>query len=149
MTLGTASKLVISVGSLFTNFKEGLSQDILNDVTTRNHFLKSCNFYQDEERDGVDYIFDITDREDVMNTDLEVGEVYDLYNNFIHGKATKYFLCGCNYPTPVQFPNEKEFVSTLIGWVDEVARHILAHPSVCESHYYIYQKYIGGLSFQL
>ena len=149
MTLDAATKLLNSVNSVISNFKKGLSQDILNDVTTRNQFLKSCNFYQDEEFDGANYIFDITDREDVMNTDLEVGEVYDLYNNFIHNKATKYFLCGYNYPTPVQLEDDAALLRILNANVDEVARHILAHPSVCESHYYIYQKYIGGLSFQL
>lgn len=143
MTFDDATNLFNSVNSVISNFKEALSQDIIDNEAVRSLFLKSYNFFQDEERDGVDYIFDITDREDVMNTDLEVGEVYDLYNNFIHGKTTKYFLCGCNYPTPVQFSNKKEFVSTLIGWVDEVARHILAHPSVCESHHELYQCYIA------
>lgn len=149
MTLDAASKLLNSVNSVISNFKKALSQDIIENVEVRSLFLQSYNFYQDEEFDGANYIFDITDREQVMNTDLEVGEVYDLYNNFIHNKATKYFLCGYNYPTPVQLEDDEALLRILNENVDGVVRHILQHPAVCESHYYIYQKYIGGLSFQL
>lgn len=143
MKFDTASNLLNSVNSVISNFKKALSQDIVDNEEVRSLFLKSYNFYQDEEFDGADYIFDITNREDVMNTELEVGEVYDLYNNFIHGKAAKYFLCGYNYPTPVQLEDKEALIRILVGWVDYVARHIIEYPSICDSHKELYQCYIG------
>ena len=110
MKFDTASNLLNSVNSVISNFKKALSQDIVDNDEVRSLFLQSYNFYQDEEFDGADYIFDITNREDVMNTELEVGEVYDLYNNFIHGKSAKYFLCGYNYPTPVQLEDKEALI---------------------------------------
>lgn len=143
MKFDTASNLLNSVNSVISNFKKALSQDIVDNDEVRSLFLQSYNFYQDEEFDGADYIFDITNREDVMNTELEVGEVYDLYNNFIHGKAAKYFLCGYNYPTPVQLEDKEALIRILVGWVDCVARHIIEYPSICDSHEELYQCYIG------
>ena len=125
-----------------------IRHNICNDEVIRNLFLQSYNFYQDEEFDGANYIFDITDREEVMNTDLEVGEVYDLYNNFIHNKATKYFLCGYNYPTPVQLEDDEALLRILNEHVDCVVRHILQHPSVCESHYELYQRYFAKFCYE-
>lgn len=101
-----------------------------------DELLKSYNFYQEEERDGADYIFDLTNKKEVMETDLSMSEIVKLYCE----EGLPYFLCNANGVKKLHKP--QEIKSQILGSIVEIAEHIICYHEHCESHKYFYDKYI-------
>lgn len=131
-----------SIIALVEEIKKCVIRDYKLDDDLRKDLLSSYNQYQESELDGVDYIFDVTNKEDVLNTDLEVGDVVELYNDYMNKKTTGYFMYGYNRETPYVFKTMEELDNHIRSWINEIIEHIVVYPSICESHKRIYDKYI-------
>ena len=115
---------------------------LLADALTRDYdkiadeLLKSYNFYQEEERDGANYIFDITNKKEVMETDLSMPEIVKLYCE----EGLPFFLCNANGVK--KFHEVQEVKSQILGYIVDIAEHIICYHEHCESHKYLYDRYI-------
>lgn len=66
--------------------------------------LDAYNRFEEEERDGVDYIFHIRSRNDIatcVNGGMTARDIHDLVE-----KDTEMFMFGENHPTPERVDNE-------------------------------------------
>lgn len=94
-----------------------------------NLVLDVYNKYQENERDGVDYIFDINKKEDLIvciKGGLTARMIQELVDN-LDKDYTQYFYFGCNYPTPI--PIEfKDLKTNLYNYLDEIVDYIIAYP---------------------
>ena len=114
------------------------NQDVLDLV------LAAYNDYQEDERDGVDYLFDITNKDDVtccIKGGMEVNEVAKLYADSLTN-TTKYFFFGVNHKVAEPIADYSELVSQLIGSLDEVVANVIAYPYSYPSYKELYIRYI-------
>ena len=130
-----------------------ISSAIIND--TRNVFsvkgdmvlkmvLAAYNDFQESERDGVDYICDIENTDDLMcciNGGMTAKEIGGLYLGS-QSQHLRYFYFGCNYPTPKPIPNWETLRLQLISWLPDVIANVLAYPFAYESYKQLYVRYV-------
>ena len=111
---------------------EGIKKSIISD--TRDVYsekgdkvlkmlLKAYNDFQESERDGVDYIFDINNTDDLKCC--------------IDGGMT-----GCNHPKAEPINTWLELRMNLVAWLDELIPNVLAYPYAYESYRNIYTAYV-------
>ena len=106
--------------------------------------LNAYNTYQEEERDGVDYIFDINKPEDLKSCiegGMSAKDVSWLYNQS-QVNTTPLFYFGVNYEKPKPIANYDALVVDLINWLDDVLPCVLAYPYLHKSFEKLYTLYI-------
>ena len=127
-----------------------LSDRITKDIKVRHldnvrkMLYKAYNDYQEGERDGVDYIFSLDNKEDLLacvKGGLTAREIAYLYNQS-QIKTTPFFFFGCNYETPQVIETLKEFDNILCDCVKDIVLNIIAYPYAYESYKGIYERYI-------
>jgi hypothetical protein len=130
-----------------------ISGAIIND--TRNVFsvegdmvlkmvLAAYNDYQESERDGVDYIFDIENTNDLkccINGGMTAREIGGLYLGS-QSQHLRYFYFGCNYPTPKPIANWETLRQQLISWLPDLILNVLAYPYAYDSYKDLYRLYV-------
>ena len=130
-----------------------ISSAIIND--TRNVFsvegdivlkmvLAAYNDFQESERDGVDYIFDIDNLDDLkccVEGGMTAKEIGGLYLGS-QSQHLRYFYFGCNYPTPKPIANWETLRQQLISWLPELIPNVLAYPFDNESYRQLYVRYV-------
>ena len=80
-----------------------LAMKMATDSDIFNLVLDVYNEYQESERDGADYIFDLNKKEDLIvciKGGLTARMVQELVNKLDDG-FTQYFYFGYNYPTSI------------------------------------------------
>ena len=95
--------------------------------------LDAYNCYQKEERDGVDYIFDLNNADDLKSCvegGLTANEIAEMVKNINEKAYTPYFFFGVNHESPKQLKEFKELTDQLIANVEEVTRKALAYPFI-------------------
>ena len=117
-----------------------LAIKMATDTDIFNLVLDVYNEYQESERDGADYIFDLNKKEDLIvciKGGLTARMVQELVNKLDDG-FTQYFYFGYNHPTPIpiKFKNLK---LNLYKYLDELVDYIIAYPfdSACRKLYTI------------
>ncbi len=132
---------------------EKISKAIIND--TKNVFsvegdmvlkmvLAAYNDYQESERDGVDYIFDIENTDDLkccINGGMTAKEIGGLYLGS-QSRHLRYFYFGCNHQTPKPIADWETLREQLVSWLPELVRNVLAYPYAYESYRQLYVKYV-------
>ena len=96
-----------------------------NDIFLLGKVLKAYNRWNVDEKDGVDYIFDIHKKEDLVacvNGGLTAKDIAYLYHPNTH-----FFLFGCNHTTP-QALNHCDLINLLVDNLDEIIDNIIAYP---------------------
>ena len=109
--------------------------------------LKAYNDYQESERDGVDYIFNINDTNDLkccIDGGMTAKEIGELYSGSIHNHS-QYFYFGCNHPKPEPINSLADLRCNLVCWLDELIPSILAYPYAYESYKAIYEAYMSDI----
>lgn len=109
-----------------------------NDDFLLDKVLKAYNRWNEDERDGVDYIFDIHKKEDLVacvNGGLTAKDIVYLYDG-----STRFFLFGCNHTTP-QALSRNDLINILYDNLDKVIDNIIAYPYI-ESYREIYTLFI-------
>lgn len=105
--------------------------------------LAVYNDYQESERDGVDYIFDIENTDDLkccIDGGMTAKEIGSLWEGS-HSKHLRYFYFGCNHRTPQPIANWETLREQLVSWLPELIRNVLAYPYAYESYRQLYVRY--------
>ena len=104
--------------------------------------LDAYNLYQEEERDGVDYIFNINNADDLkrcVDGGLTANEIAEIVKNVNEKYYTPYFFFGVNHKSPKQIKEFKELTDQLIANAEEVVKKALAYPFIDGyKRFYIY-----------
>lgn len=106
--------------------------------------LAAYNDYQESERDGVDYIFDIENTNDLkccINGGMTAKEIGGLYLGS-QSQHLRYFYFGCNYPTPKPIANWETLRQQLISWLPNLILNVLAYPYAYDSYKDLYRLYV-------
>jgi hypothetical protein len=106
-----------------------LAMTMATDNDIFNLVLDIYNEYQESERDGVDYIFDINNKEDLI-TCIKGGLTPRMIQNLVNkldDDFTQYFYFGYNYPTPISI-KFKDLKTNLYNYLDELVDYIIAYP---------------------
>lgn len=133
-----------------------ISDAIIND--TRNVYsaegdmvlkmvLAAYNDYQESERDGVDYIFDIENNNDLkccINGGMTAKEICGLYLGS-QSQHLRYFYFGCNHQTPMPIANWDELRQQLVSWLPDLIPNVLAYPFAYESYRQLYVRYVTDI----
>lgn len=133
-----------------------ISDAIIND--TRNVYsaegdmvlkmvLAAYNDYQESERDGVDYIFDIENNNDLkccINGGMTAKEICGLYLGS-QSQHLRYFYFGCNHQTPMPIANWDELRQQLVSWLPDLIPNVLAYPFAYESYRQLYERYVTDI----
>jgi len=113
-----------------------------HDVPMIHRLLCVYNTYQEEERGGVDYIFDFLNKEDLVTCiqgGLTAEKLAELVAKFHEGggddetatffgdATTTRFLFGCNHETPYLF-KYSSLKNTLLGNAQEIVECMLKFP---------------------
>lgn len=92
-------------------------------------FLKAYNRWQEDEHNGVDYIFNINNPDDLIDC-IKGGLTADEIGNFVKVYVTPNFLFGCNHKlTPL---SKTKIVKLIIDNLDDIVDCIIAYPWVEE-----------------
>lgn len=97
--------------------------------------LKAYNRYREDERDGVDYLFDINNKDDVkccLDGGLSVPDLARAYSDYEARLFTPYFFFGVNHPKP-SFITEKRHLRTLLqNCLSDIIRYAFCYHNVAE-----------------
>lgn len=96
--------------------------------------LNAYNRYQEDERDGVDYICDIRKGEDLkccIGGGMTAQEIACLHEECTRtAKSTPYFMFGRNHETAEVIPTWEQLKQILVASLHEVILQMLAYPFV-------------------
>lgn len=135
------------------NLIETLTADIKHDLlaetySAKEYTLVDCllniyNRWQEGLRDGVDYIFNINDKQDVKcvlnDKDIAVDDIIDTFNKQdVNGK---YFYYGANYPT-IKTLTEPQLAQRMIAFLGEIILYMFKYDMNSAEAKYITEQYI-------
>ena len=106
------------------------------DENTFNMFFKAYNNYQNEEHDGVDYIYDLDNQDDLENA--------------VHDGMTSTHICALSRANAKYFFFNKEkkmpIPANVLGAIranlEEIVRCSIMYPFACDGYRRIYTAYI-------
>lgn len=141
----TGKKTLSDITTAFRQVKECLITAIEKDFNKGNKvaikvFLDAYNEWQESEKDGVGYIFDINNQEDlecVVKGGMTATEIARIINFAPRG----FFFFGCNYSTPKIFDDTESLKNTLLASAYEVVGFMLTYPYLPKAQH-LYQYYI-------
>lgn len=126
---------------MFTNRVEKIGNELLRMYACVDLPLKPCldfyNAYQESERDGVDYIFDLENKDDVavlLANCENMKEFRELINS-----GHQFCLSGVNYPSPT-FVNADDIFDYIRYNAFDLAAWMLCFPQSCPK--FITHKYL-------
>ena len=130
---------------------EGIKTAIINDLKAypfknndvMNMVIAAYNRFQEDERDGVDYLFNINDKDDLkccVEGGMNACEIAWLYGQS-NINTTTLFYFGVNYESPQPIATWGEVKECMIGWLEEVLPCVIAYPTIAE-YEPIYTRYV-------
>lgn len=126
--------------SLISEMATRIKGDIIYLDETLVATLKAYNTWQEEEYDGVGYLFDLHNPDDLkccIEGGMTAAEIAQLHEKS-YNSGVPYFYYGVNYETPQMIENHDELVQMLSENLQEMLPYVLAYPSRYEelySHY--------------
>lgn len=105
--------------------------------------LNLYNRFQEDECDGVDYLFSISSNEDVMiclKGGMTINELHSLFDENEETSNTPLFFFGANHTKP-KLLSVDAFKEQIYSHTYELAECIVAYPWV-EEYRYFYTKFI-------
>jgi len=129
---------------IFTNRVKKIANELLHikEYACVDLPLKPCldfyNAYQESERDGVDYIFDLANPTDVAALILGCKDM-DEARKFINSKGRRFCLGGVNYPSP-RFVNADNIFECIRDNAFDLAAWMICFPQCCPK--FITHKYL-------
>lgn len=118
--------------ALLSDFTTFIEANINYDGTLLYAVLCAYNQWQTDERDGVDYIFNLYDGKDLkccVDGGLNADDISLLVNGVKKQKRTAYFFFGCNHPAAVQINNNDELIQQLVGHLGEFLPYVFVYPN--------------------
>jgi len=104
--------------------------------------LNAYNYYEENERDGVDYLFYINNTDDVkccIEGGMTTKEIAEVYNEYKDGRNTGYFFFGQNYDRAKPIKTRDELIDLLIGTLHDVLLRVVCYPYSSEAHKALYR----------
>ena len=138
-----------AINTMVESIKKSIIRD-LNDVYSDKGYkvlkmvLAAYNDFQESERVGVDYIFDINNTDDLkccIDGGMTAKEIGKLYLGS-HNDHLPYYYFGCNYPQPQPINTLKELRMNLVAWLDELLPNVVAYPYDYQSYRDVYTAYV-------
>lgn len=133
------------LNKLVAEIKSNIAHDLRSCLDNNGELLQlvlnAYNTYQEEERDGVDYIFNINNIEDLKccvkggMTAKQVGWMY----NESQVNTTPLFYFGVNYEEPKPIATWDEVVTNMINWLEDVLPCVIAYPYALKSYEELYK----------
>lgn len=130
--------------TIFNKIVNNAVKDFLRGKEPLAEWIKAYNHYQENECDGVGYLFNIEDKEDVkvcLEGGMTPKEFYALYTEYKKGK-TPFFLFGVNHPKAellASYQEIRQLIAENIGGILDV---VIDFPYVKE-YECIYTAYIA------
>ena len=113
-------------------------------------FIEAYNKYQENEKDCVDYIFDLFNQDDLaccVKGGLTANEISEMVCNFESSPLhSQYFFFGCNHEQASQL-SEDDITSQLKGFAEEIIVNMLIFPH-CYNNVF-YNMIIGSMVREL
>lgn len=131
--------IIINKRNLLTKIEEDI-----NYPESRAMLLKAYNRYQEDERNGVDYIFNINNQDDLITciqgglTAEEIVKFHNRVKSWVN--PTPHFLFGCNHKEMKPMGSDN-IVDAIVVVLDELIDNIIAYPWV-EEYRAVYTHYI-------
>lgn len=100
--------------------------------------LKAYNTYQEQNRDGVDYLFSLENGHELavcFEGGIKIEDVADMHSHYVNDGATEYFLFGVNYDQPRQITSIEELNTTLEDCLREIIHNALLCPWAYKDFY--------------
>ena len=113
--------------------------------------LEAYNLWQEDTHDGVDYIFNINNKDDVIyllqnDKNIQVRDISSLYINQYNNNGTPYFRYGQNYEYhPKVLMSMKQLKTQLIDNAEWVITHLFLFANNTDTYHKIFNMYIGNL----
>ena len=107
--------------------------------------LNAYNYYEESERDGVDYLFYINNTDDVkccIEGGMTTKEIAEVYNEYKDGRNTGYFFFGQNYDRAKPIKTRDELIDLLIGTLHDVLLYVVCYPYRNEAYKTLYGYYV-------
>ena len=128
--------IAVDVNKVVNNFASAIEENVIsaksiNDDIIKN-VLKAYNGYCENERNGIDYLFDINNNDDikcVIDGGLGAADLAKLYlNNGHRNNYTQYFFYDCNNNTPRNVVNLVELKVVLTSMLREIVVCMFKYP---------------------
>lgn len=139
------------IKKLVANVEAKINEEIKSDLVMKaiktnvlELLLKAYNDYQECYRDGVDYIFDINNPED-LKCCIDGGMTAKDIAEFVNGckdDHIQYFFFGVNHPTPKPIRSHMDLGDRLSNWLEILLEDIITYPCAYESYKNVYYEYI-------
>ena len=139
--------MVENFNSIVEIMKRRITHDLRNDNTNGvlDMVLNAYNRFQEDERDGVDYIFDITIQNDLkcmVEGGLTVTEIAWAWNKIQNEGITPCFHFGCNYNGLEALGTLADLKRNLISWLDEFLPYVIMYVTRCTEYQNLYEHYV-------
>lgn len=126
--------------TIINKLAESIESNLIHDMNceqigddTAVLVLNAYNRYQEDERDGVDYIFDIRKKEDLkccIEGGMTAQEISCTYEECIARAHTPYFMFGQNHKQAEVIPTWTQLKRVLGVSLHEVVMHMISDPYV-------------------
>ena len=137
----------ITLQEIINNIVNLIKSDLSSDNEEKkekafNIALKAYNAYQENERGGVDYIFDANNIED-CKTLAKCGTTLKEYHNAVMTSEIKsdYFFCGVNYPQ-ITFLSKTTLFAQILTNLEDVIKHAVIQPYI-DGYNQLFHNYIS------
>lgn len=156
----TFNKLNETPLALIEAVSNAIADDLMNsNAEKRNELLtkllKAKNVYESDERDGIDYIYDINNSEDLRlllkNDFLSAKEISAIWVAYSNGAYTPYFYFEYDYSNMttkaniVQIESLDDICNILLGNIEDVVKNIIAYPYAVKSYENLYIEYVTNI----
>lgn len=118
--------------ALLSEFTTFIEKNINYDGTLLYAVLCAYNKWQEDERDGVDYIFNLYNNDELRSCvegGLNANQIAYLSNEVSKHNKTIYFLFGINHQEPAQFNNNDELIQQLVGHLGTFLPYVFVYPN--------------------
>lgn len=147
----TTLKLIKLVSNAIVEDLKDNSSSVLYVDDIIDTMLKAYNMWQEDTHDGVDYIFNINNKDDVIyllqnDKNIQVRDISSLYINQYNNNGTPYFRYGQNYEYhPKVLMSMKQLKTQLIDNAEWVITHLFLFANNTDTYHKIFNMYIGNL----
>ena len=124
------------INELVNEITNKLSQKMTNENGCGNVtllVLGAYNRFQEDERDGADYIFNINDVNDLkccIDGGMTTCEIASIYNKVKDSATTPYFFFGHNHEEAETLSTPNKLKTQFGIYLEEIIRHMLAFHDV-------------------
>jgi hypothetical protein len=134
------------IKSIIEEVKKAIVTDLCaNDNETFKLVLNAYNRYQEDERDGVDYFFNLTDKDDLIymiECGLTIKELHYVFVRMTTENFTPYVHFGQNYTGVCFVGTESDTKRQLIACLDEILEYTFMYVTRCTEYQDIYERYV-------